>query len=211
MTLNPWRQQEPLDHAELARLLSAPGEPVLRPDRQLLLEEHLMHEIQHQQRTPAVPAPPRHSRRRLVFAVPTTLIALAGGAIAATTLIGSSPASETNSVRCYSAAALSAQYSRTSVAETTSGTSTADISATVAAALNACAGLWEASLVQSGKAGTPTVQPGEPLTIPPATPGQGKVPHLRACVLESGEAAVFPGTDRNLCQNLGLAQLADRP
>ncbi|MET8509673.1 hypothetical protein ABZV60_34435 [Streptomyces sp. NPDC004787] len=211
MTLNLWRQYEPLDHTELARLLPAPGVPALPPDRQLLLEEHLMRETQHQQ-TPTVPAPTRHSRQRLVYlAVPATLTALAGGVIAATTLMGSSPASQANSVRCYSAASLSAEYSRTSITETTAGISPADISATVTAAANACAGLWEASLIQPGKAGTPTVQPGGPLTIPPAKPGQGKVPLLRACVLESGEAAVFPSNDRNLCQNLGLAQLADQP
>ncbi|MGY0060548.1 hypothetical protein ACWY4P_29080 [Streptomyces sp. LZ34] len=212
MTLNPWRRRhEPLDHAELARLLPAPGDPALPPDRHLLLGDHLMREIQHQQNTPAASAPPRRFRRRLVyFAVPGALVALAGGAVAATTLMGSSPASEPNSVRCYSAAELSAQYSDMAVAQPASGTSPADISATVSAAINACAGMWESTLIRPGKVGHPTVRPGEPLIIPSATPGQGKVPPLTACVLEGGQAAVFPGDERNLCQNLGLARLADR-
>lgn len=40
------RREESLDHAELARLLPAPGDPHLSLDRHLLLEEHLMSEIQ---------------------------------------------------------------------------------------------------------------------------------------------------------------------
>jgi hypothetical protein len=212
MTLDPWRRHESLDHAELARLLPAPGDPALPNDRQLLLEDHLMREIQHQQNASAASTSRRRSRRRFVyFVVPGFLLALAGGAVAATTLMGSSPASEPNSVRCYSEAELSAEHSSMGMAEPVSGTSPADISATVSAAINACAGLWESTLLQPGKVGRPTVQPGEPLIIPSATPGQGKVPFLTACVLESGEAAVFPGNERHLCQNLGLAQLADRP
>lgn len=40
------RREESLGHAELARLLPAPGDPHLSLDRHLLLEEHLMSEIQ---------------------------------------------------------------------------------------------------------------------------------------------------------------------
>lgn len=40
-----WRREEPLDHAELARLLPAPGDPELSSDRLNGLEEHLMTEI----------------------------------------------------------------------------------------------------------------------------------------------------------------------
>ncbi|MFC8623219.1 CU044_5270 family protein [Streptomyces anulatus] len=39
------RREEPLDHAELARLLPAPGDPELSSDRLNGLEEHLMTEI----------------------------------------------------------------------------------------------------------------------------------------------------------------------
>ncbi|MEV7521331.1 hypothetical protein [Streptomyces sp. NPDC091371] len=212
MTLNPWRRQEPLDHAELARLLPAPGDPALPQDRRLLLEEHLMREIRQEQPTPDASTPPRRSRKRLVYyAVPGALLALAGGALAATTLLGSSPASEPNSVRCFIAADLTAHYNNVSMAEPAEGPPPGDISATVSAAVGACAGLWEAGLMPPGSMASPTARPGEPLVIPSGTPGQGRVPLLTACVLESGEAAVFPGDGRNLCQNLGLAQLTDRP
>lgn len=80
------RREESLDHAELARLLPAPGDPHLSLDRHLLLEEHLMNEIQ-----PTAPAPAqsrRPARRVLLIGVPVTTAALAG-AFAFTTLTGS--------------------------------------------------------------------------------------------------------------------------
>ncbi|MFD6491852.1 CU044_5270 family protein [Streptomyces sp. NPDC060188] len=80
------RREESLDHAELARLLPAPGDPHLSLDRHLLLEEHLMSEIQ-----PAAPAPAptrRPARRVLLIGVPVTAAALAG-TFAFTALTGS--------------------------------------------------------------------------------------------------------------------------
>ncbi|MGW7383077.1 CU044_5270 family protein [Streptomyces sp. NPDC054794] len=80
------RREESLDHAELARLLPAPGDPHLSLDRHLLLEEHLMNEIQPPE--PA-PAPSRRAARRvLLIGVPVTAAALAG-AFAFITLTGS--------------------------------------------------------------------------------------------------------------------------
>ncbi|SCE33470.1 hypothetical protein GA0115261_104551, partial [Streptomyces sp. OspMP-M43] len=46
------RREEPLDHAELRRLLPAPGDPELSSDRLRGLEEHLMTEIRN--RTPDI-------------------------------------------------------------------------------------------------------------------------------------------------------------
>ncbi|MFE2051535.1 CU044_5270 family protein [Streptomyces sp. NPDC059459] len=86
MTRRTSRRQEPLDDAELSRLLPAPGDPQLSPDRHLLLEEHLMNEIQ---RTAPAPAPLRRvARRALLIGVPVTAAALVG-AFAFTTLTGS--------------------------------------------------------------------------------------------------------------------------
>jgi hypothetical protein len=79
------RLEESLDHAELARLLPAPGDPHLSLDRHLLLEEHLMSEIQP---TAPAPAPSRRvTRRVLLIGVPVTAAALAG-AFAFTALTG---------------------------------------------------------------------------------------------------------------------------
>ncbi|WP_121704312.1 CU044_5270 family protein [Streptomyces sp. E5N298] len=86
MTRRTSRRQEPLDDAKLSRLLPAPGDPQLSPDRHLLLEEHLMNEIQ---RTAPAPAPPRRVvRRALLIGVPVTAAALAG-TFAFTMLTGS--------------------------------------------------------------------------------------------------------------------------
>ncbi|MEU0979643.1 CU044_5270 family protein [Streptomyces griseus] len=53
MIRTPWRRrEEPLDHAELRRLLPAPGDPELSSDRLRGLEEHLMTEIRN--RTPDI-------------------------------------------------------------------------------------------------------------------------------------------------------------
>ncbi|MEV5771227.1 CU044_5270 family protein [Streptomyces antimycoticus] len=80
------RRDEPLDDAELARVLPAPGDPHLSLDRQLLLEEHLMNEIQS---TAPAPAPSRRPARRvLLIGVPVTAAALAG-AFAFTSLTNS--------------------------------------------------------------------------------------------------------------------------
>ncbi|MFE4623520.1 CU044_5270 family protein [Streptomyces mirabilis] len=88
------RREESLSHAELARLLPAPGDPHLSLDRHLLLEEHLMSEIQP---TATAPAPSRRvARRVLVMGVPVT--AALAGAFAFTALTGSgggSPAAAT--------------------------------------------------------------------------------------------------------------------
>lgn len=100
MTLNLWRRQEPLDHSEWARLLPAPVAPALPHDRQLLLEEQLMQEIQ-QHNTAAVPAtsaPSRRARRLAVrLAAPVAVAAAAVGAFLAfnpstTAVAGHTPA-----------------------------------------------------------------------------------------------------------------------
>ncbi|WP_380280621.1 CU044_5270 family protein [Kitasatospora purpeofusca] len=65
MIRNSRRRTEPLDHAELARLLPAPADPRLAADRQDLLEEFLMNEIHQSDPAPApAPSPVRRPLRR---------------------------------------------------------------------------------------------------------------------------------------------------
>ncbi|GAA1391255.1 hypothetical protein GCM10009639_20940 [Kitasatospora putterlickiae] len=90
MIRNPRRRNEPLDHAELARLLPAPADPRLAADRQDLIEEFLMNEIHRSDRDPA-PSPARRPLRR------AALIAAPVAAAAALALVVSlgSPADTT--------------------------------------------------------------------------------------------------------------------
>ncbi|MFI2367548.1 hypothetical protein [Streptomyces sp. NPDC018833] len=78
MIFNPWRRQEPLDHTELARLLPAPGDPVLSEDRQRLLEDFLMNNVTEDPR-------PARPRRRLAvrLAAPVALAACLAGTVLA--------------------------------------------------------------------------------------------------------------------------------
>ncbi|MFI2210369.1 CU044_5270 family protein [Streptomyces sp. NPDC020141] len=83
MNRTPWRRtQEPLDRAELSRLLPAPGDPDLPHDRRRLLEEHLMNEIQPKARP---------VRRALYIGVPLTAMALAGVLLTGVLGAGSGP------------------------------------------------------------------------------------------------------------------------
>ena len=65
--------------------------------------------------------------------------------------------------------------------------------------LDACSALWQIGLIQPGKV----------VTDAAASPGDHTVPALAACVLPSGEAAVFPG-DATTCARLDLRTLTDR-
>ncbi|KJY25319.1 CU044_5270 family protein [Streptomyces sp. NRRL S-495] len=91
MIRNPWRHNEPLDRAELARLLPAPADPRLAADRQDLLEEYLMSEIHqsdHATAGPAAASPARRPLRRAVlFATPVA----AAAALAVVVSVGGSP------------------------------------------------------------------------------------------------------------------------
>ncbi|MFJ7496756.1 CU044_5270 family protein [Streptomyces sp. NPDC097727] len=87
MIRNPRRRNEPLDHAELARLLPAPADPRLAGDRQHLLEDHLMNEIHQPDHTPA-PSPTRRPlRRAALIATPVA----AAAALALVVSLGGSP------------------------------------------------------------------------------------------------------------------------
>ncbi|MGA8114130.1 MAG: CU044_5270 family protein [Actinocatenispora sp.] len=74
MSATPRRRHEPLDPAELSRLLPAPADPTLSADRHLLLKEHLLNEIQQTNKAPAATG---RRRWRLALAAPVAVAAVA--------------------------------------------------------------------------------------------------------------------------------------
>lgn len=145
--------------------------------------------------------PVTRNRRRLALrlGIPVGVGLLAGGAVAATFLQASTPATLRNMVRCYSVGQLSTntlQYTDTSMASSPGHPAT-DESASAAAAVSACSGLWQNGFIRPGAIGQ-----GNSSAV-------RTVPRLVACVLPSGEAAVLPGNART-CRDLGLPDLAPR-
>lgn len=145
--------------------------------------------------------PAARSRRRLALrlGLPVAIGLAAGGAVAATFLASSAPATIRNEVRCYSVGQLSndtRQYTDTAMASSPGHPAT-DGSASAAAAIGACSGLWQSGFIRPGIIGAPQDQ------------GLHPAPRLVACVLGNGEAAVLPGNART-CQDLGLPDLAAR-
>jgi hypothetical protein len=141
------------------------------------------------------------NRRARRWALVGAVAILAGGSLAAAKLLNSTPAAAQAVVRCYTVASLTEDASQFTDTATASvpGQTAPDISATVAAAVDACAALWRIGLLQNGR------------MVPEAlaSPGTYPVPQLTACVLPDGLAAVLPGDDQT-CHVLGLPRLADR-
>ncbi|MDT0268176.1 CU044_5270 family protein [Streptomyces sp. DSM 44915] len=74
------RHEDSPERDELARLLPPPGDPVLPPGRQRVLEEHLMNQLSdaHQQAPEPRRAPARNRRRLALIGVPVALAVAAG-------------------------------------------------------------------------------------------------------------------------------------
>jgi hypothetical protein len=87
MNAFPRRSTDPVDTAELGRLLPAPADPDLPSDRHRLLREHLMREI-HQHDPAAAATRRRHrTRRRVAFTVAPVAVA-AAAAVAVVAVAG---------------------------------------------------------------------------------------------------------------------------
>jgi hypothetical protein len=143
----------------------------------------------------------RWTRQRIVrWGTPAVLGMLAAGAVAAVALRSQAPATKTNEVRCFTVGHVTTDthlYTETAPAVPVGG-APLDPSATVTAAVQACAGLWQLGLLQ------PTgLNPG--FDNVPDHP----VPALAACVLDDGTAAVLPGDDQT-CRRLSLPRMIDR-
>jgi len=134
----------------------------------------------------------RSSMRHLVVPVVASAAVLgAGGAVAYSQLGGSTQVSDQHTARCYSSAIYTAGDN---FPGTTIGVpDTAAGQGNVTNAVDVCASLWRAGILQIG-ASSPIARPTH--TVNP-------VPGLVECVLPDGRAAVFPGA-QGLCSHLGL-------
>jgi hypothetical protein len=133
--------------------------------------------------------PVRRRVTRTAFAVGTASVVVATmGARAA--YIAFAPVTDHTVVHCYTAQG---------TAEKDLGTDTNYQSGAPADAIAACTSLWQAGVLQLGKAQA------QPQQGPGPLPQDQPVPALVACTLH-GEAAVFPG-DPLTCQHLGLPVL----
>jgi hypothetical protein len=142
-------------------------------------------------------APLGRARKRVAITagVAVGLTALGTGAAAAVDKLQARPVTNTQTARCYSEAVLGhgGDFPGTSISQ--AGTTRGP--AQVRDALDVCASLWAAGILQ---AGNPSV-----VNHPPA--GPHAVPSLVACTMRDGSAAIFPGSPE-VCARLGLAPMA---
>jgi hypothetical protein len=121
-----------------------------------------------------------------------TLLAVGGGTALAYTYLRPRPVTVRSQARCYTVAAYtgSAVFPGTSIANASSITHVGSVES----ALQVCAAMWRAGILQAGAA-SPIVHPGQPFY---------PVPALVGCTLPDGAAAIFPGPPQT-CERLGLA------
>lgn len=141
---------------------------------------------------------PRRTRRAVVVTgfAGVTLLA-AGGVAAAVALLAAQPATDRSVGRCYSVISsnFGDDFPGSSMSNAARPGQTAPELPPVA--LENCAAAWRAGAMTA-----PGTQP------TPNAAGQYPVPALVACVLPSGEAAVFPGP-ASTCSRLGLPDLKE--
>ncbi|MCX5233070.1 hypothetical protein [Streptomyces sp. NBC_00233] len=203
MTFNPWRRREQLDHTELVWLLPAPGDPVLSPDRQLLLEDYLMNEIRQ-----AIPEPSlsiarqvkdkRKQRKRLAWrlGLPAAVLAAVAGTVAAV-VINTEPAPAVAPTMAACAPELSRNHDALALVSIEDGETPEQ----------ACANNW--------KSFTRDVNP----NLPEKTRAYAEtVPtHLVGCTSPQGDGGVtvYPRpqdmTDEQACTFVGLVRPDDGP
>jgi hypothetical protein len=143
-------------------------------------------------------APARRRRRGVTLATATVIgVTVIGGVAAATVFLTPQPATDRTVARCYSTISsnFGEDFPGTSMANASSPGQVAPEVPPVA--VQNCAAAWRAGAVTTP--GTHAV---------PNSAGEYPVPPLVACVLPSGEAAVFPGPP-STCADLGLADLEE--
>jgi hypothetical protein len=148
--------------------------------------------------------PAARPRRRLlaVASVGAGTVLVVGGVAAAGSLLSARSADVHDSARCYSAVSsdFGDGFPGTTVAlAATPGHPAADVPSQV---LDLCSSVWAAGLLGPDGGQVSAAKDQKSGTLPT----DGPVPALAACVLPSGEAAVFPGPP-DTCASLGLAPL----
>lgn len=136
----------------------------------------------------------RWRRRSVIGGVGALVVVAAGGGTAlAVALLHPRPVTDHSVARCYTVAAYEPHgpFPGTSIAQASADASQA---VRVANALDVCAAMWRAGILQPG-APRPIVHAGQPFY---------PVPALVGCTLPNGVAAVFPGAP-DTCQRLGVA------
>lgn len=128
--------------------------------------------------------------------------ALAGGGVAAAVLLSPQRPTVLDEARCYSEPStdFSTSFPGTSVSVAGPAGATGTTVDVPDQAVGACAAVWRQGLLVYG---APGVVQGDGVPDHP-------VPALTACVLPSGEAAVFPGGPKT-CRSLGLPPMAHLP
>lgn len=144
-------------------------------------------------------------RRRALTIIALAVVGVTGAtAAAAYTVLGPERATTRDSARCYSKVSSDTGdgFPGTTLAVAAAqGQSAGD---TPPVALEACANLWRRAFLTPQGFAAPDVKNG-PDGQPPEI---GPAPPLVACVLHSGQAAVYPGTQA-VCEQLGLPLLAE--
>lgn len=142
---------------------------------------------------------------RLVVAGCVRAGILTGGAATAAALLSTRQPTVLDLARCYSepSANFASSFPGTSITTATAvgGSSTSRLDVPDQA-LQICASLWRQGFLVYGAAG---------IARPPAVPttANDPVPTLVACVLPSGEAAVFPGA-AGTCRSLNLPSMGSK-
>lgn len=121
-----------------------------------------------------------------------TVLAVGGGTALAYTYLRPRPVTVRSQARCYTVAVYdgTSKFPGTSIANASSATHVGSVQD----ALQVCAAMWRAGILQEGAANF-IVHPGRPFY---------PVPALVGCTLPDGAAAIFPGPPQ-LCERLGLA------
>lgn len=139
-------------------------------------------------------------RRNLLVVLPIVGLGVSATTAAAFAFLPSEHASVHDSVRCYGRVSADTRggYPGTDVGIASAmGMPPSDVAAT---AVSSCAAVWRAGLLTAAGASRPN-HPGNEFAAPAA------VPQLTACVLSSGQAAVYPGR-QSICEQLGIHPLA---